>query len=529
MTLEPGETWHTCCHYIFCDGDRVRKPTDTCYHTSNTELDQLQQQWRNRSTYITAYSEDVYRLYCQSVEDLSALRLYDQDLSPDVWLPAAGVPKFVTLFGRDALIVSLQNMLIQAGFASGVLQKLAQLQATELDDWRDAEPGKMLHEVRSGELAHFQKVPHTPYYGTADTTPLYLIVLHETWKWLGDTSLLRDYRQVVLRCLDWIDQYGDLDGDGLQEYKTRSSAGIKNMGWKDSDESVVYPDGSQVESPTALCELQGYVFDAWMRMAEVFDALEEPDRAVELRQKAAKLQAQFESSFWCEDLGFYAFALDPDKQPVRTIASNPGHCLWSGIIRRDRATKVVERLLQSDMWTGWGLRTLSADNPAYNPFSYHLGSVWPHDNGIIALGLKRYGFGAEAAKIMSGVSEAARHFASYRLPELYAGIERQPGAFPVPYLEANVPQAWAAGSVFHLLQAILGVRADAPNHCLYVDPALPEWLPDITLHKLGVGGACVDLRFWREGDRTCWDASVESGNLNIQEQPWQPWDVGKHS
>lgn len=358
--------------------------------------------------------------------------------------------------------------------------------------------------------------------GTADATPLYLIVLHETWKWLGDDSLLRKYRDVALRCLDWIDQYGDWDGDGFQEYQTRSAEGIENMSWKDSGDAIVYPDGTQVGAPKALCELQGYVFDAWMRMAQMFAVLGEEDQATELRTKAAKLQTQFETYFWCEDLGFYAFGLDPDKQPVRTIASNPGHCLWSGIASPEHAAHVVKRLLKPDMYSGWGIRTLSAHNSAYNPFSYHCGSVWPHDNGIIALGFKRYGFSAEAAQIAQGIFGAAGFFASDRLPELFAGIECKPGAFPAPYLEANVPQAWAAGSVFHLLQAILGLQADAPSNCLYVDPCLPEWLPDLTLRRLEVGNASIDLRVWREDEQTKWDASVQAGDINIQKQVWHP-------
>jgi glycogen debranching enzyme len=399
------------------------------------------------------------------------------------------------------------------------------LQATEVDDWRDAQPGKIPHELRFGELAHFHRVPHTPYYGTADATPLYLIALHEAWKWLGDAELLRGYRDVALRCLEWIDRDGDLDGDGFQEYRTRSSRGYENMGWKDAEDAVVYPDGRQVRQPKALCELQGYVFDAWLRMAEVFDVLDERDRSAALRGKAADLQRRFEQRFWCEDLGFYAYGLDPDKQPIRTIASNAGHLLWSGIASREHAARVVARLLEPDMWSGWGIRTLSARNPAYNPFSYQRGSVWPHDNGIIALGFKRYGFAAEAARVARDISEAASYFASYRLPELYAGIERQPGRFPVQYVGANVPQAWAAGSIFHLLQAILGLRADAPANRLLIDPQLPKWLPDVTLRGLAVGDAHVDLRFWCEDETTRWDASVHDGQIAIERHVWRPWDM----
>ncbi len=528
IKLEPGASWHSCCSYILVEGDRVREPMYSCAHQGEeTPLDALQWDWQTSATGLTSPNEDLSRFYRQSVEDTGALRLYDHDLGPNAWVPAAGVPWFVTLFGRDSLIVSLQNMLVNPGFARGALKKLAQHQATEVDDWRDAEPGKILHEIRVGELAHFHTIPHTPYYGTADATILYLIALHEAWKWLGDVALLRQYRDTALRCLEWIDRYGDADGDGFQEYQTRSPQGYENMGWKDAADAVVYPDGRQVKQPKALCELQGYVFDAWMRMAEVFDALDEPERSADLRTKAAGLQERFEKAFWCEDMGFYAFGLDSEKDPIKTVSSNPGHVLWSGIASPEHAARVVRRLLEPDMWSGWGIRTLSSRHPAYNPFSYQLGSVWPHDNGIAALGFKRYGFAEEAAQVAQGICDAASYFASYRLPELYAGIQRAPGSFPVQYLEANVPQAWAAGSVFHLLQAMLGLEADAPNQRLYVDPQLPAWLPSVTLRGLKVGRNEIDLHFWREGNRTYWDVPSHKGRLVVEERAWGPWVVEK--
>ncbi|MFN0073146.1 MAG: glycogen debranching N-terminal domain-containing protein [Chloroflexota bacterium] len=524
VELAPGATWHTCADYVLVQGERVREPAEGCVYTlGNNEYDALQRQWLASATTLSSANEDVYRLFRQSVEDMGALRIHDLDFAADVWLPAAGVPWFVTVFGRDSLIVSIQNMLVYPKFAFGALKKLAQFQATEMDDYRDAEPGKMPHEIRFGELAHFKKIPHTPYYGTADATPLYLIALHEAWKWLGDDSLLREYRQVAEGCLAWIDNHGDLDGDGFQEYKTRSTLGYENVGWKDAGDSILYPDGSLVHQPKALCELQGYVFDAWMRMAEVFDALGEPNRSAELRRKAADLQARFEAKYWCESEGFYALTLDPDKKPVPTIASNAGHCLWSGLVRPDRAAHVVKRFFEPDMWSGWGIRTMTALNPAYNPFEYQRGSVWPHDNGIIALGMKRYGFHDEAARIARDISEAASYFVSYRLPELYSGVERTPGSFPVQYRGANVPQAWAAGTVFHLIQAILGIQADAPNGRLYVDPQLPRWLPDITLKGVHIGPARADLHFWRDGDQTRWDANVSGGEVEVQQQAWAPW------
>ena len=323
IELAPAASWHTCSHYVL--GGQV--PARNCYlkELSETDADRLQRQWQESATQLTSANEDVYRLYRQSVEDMGALRLHDQDFAPDVWVAAAGVPWFVAVFGRDSLIASLQNMIVSPGFARGTLKALARLQAKELDDWRDAEPGKIPHEMRIGELAHFGRIPHSPYYGTADATPLYLIALHEAWKWLGDDTLLTEYRDVALHCLEWIDRYGDLDGDGFQEYRTRSPQGYEDMGWKDAGDAVVYPDGSRVRQPKALCELQGYVFDAWMRTAEVFEALAEPERASGLRAKAVTLQARFQDRFWCEDIGSYAYALDPEKQPVRTIVSNPGH------------------------------------------------------------------------------------------------------------------------------------------------------------------------------------------------------------
>jgi glycogen debranching enzyme len=525
IELAPGTKWHTCCEYILAHDEQVRAPALEHHEHPDGSIDELQRQWLTTATTLSSANEDVYRLYRQSVEDMGAMRLRDYDSAPDVWLPAAGVPWFVTIFGRDSLIVSLQTMMVHKCLALGALKNLARFQATERDDWRDAEPGKIPHEIRFGELAHFKRIPHTPYYGTADATPLYLIALHESWKWLGDTSLLREYRDVAVRCLEWIDRDGDLDGDGFQEYRTRSSRGYENMGWKDAGDAVVYPDGSQVPQPKALCELQGYVFDAWMRMAEVFDALDEPDRATELRRKAAGLQRRFEDAFWCEDMDFYAFALDPQKRPVRTISSNAGHLLWSGIVRPERAARVVKRLLEPDMWSGWGIRTLSSKNPAYNPLSYQRGSVWPHDNGIIALGFRRYGFAAEAARVARDISGAASSFVSYRLPELYAGIERSPATFPVLYPGANVPQAWAAGTVFHLLQALLGLQADAPNGRLFVDPELPGWLPDVTLHGIKIGTDILDLQFWREGDHSRWKVLAQTGGVEVRERRGRPWPV----
>jgi glycogen debranching enzyme len=399
-------------------------------------------------------------------------------------------------------------MSVSTGFARGALKRLAQYQASARDDYRDAQPGKILHEVRFGELAHFRSIPHTPYYGTADATILYLLVLSETYRWTGDIKLLQEYRQVVEGCLDWIDHYGDLDGDGFQEYKTYSPLGYENVGWKDAGDAVVYADGRQAKQPKGLCELQGYVYDANIRMAEVFQVLGDEARAKALLQQAETLKRNFNQLFWMEDEGCFAYGLDPHKQLITSIASNAGHCLWSGIADRDKAERTARRLLQNDMWSGWGIRTLSSKNPAYNPFSYHLGSVWPHDNGIIAAGFKRYGLSHEANQVIRGIFDAARRFQAYRLPEVFAGLKRQGRETDFPALYppgANIPQAWASGSVFQMMQTILGLRADAPHKRLYVNPTLPEWLPELQVQGLRVGPCSFTLHFWREEGRSRWE------------------------
>jgi glycogen debranching enzyme len=459
--------------------------------------------WRAQGLKIETGNEPIRRLFQQGLEDLAALRLPIDHKHEDMILPAGGLPWFIALFGRDSLITSLQTIFVHSGFARAALETLAAWQASETDDYRDAQPGKIPHELRLGELATLKLVPHTPYYGSADATPLYLIALHTAWRWTGDDDLVRRHLETAKRCLEWIDRYGDLDGDGFQEYITRSPAGLANQGWKDAHDALVHRDGSPVKAPIALCELQGYVYDAWLRMAEIYDAFGEAERAVSLRDKAARLFARFNEAFWNEDAGFYAFALDADKKQVTSIVSNPGQCLWSGIVPEDRARRVVERLMRPDMNSCWGIRTLSSDHPSFNPNSYHNGSVWPHDNGIIALGFKRYGHVAEAAQIARDIAAAGSFFMLNRLPELYAGMQRDATSFPVQYLGANVPQAWAAGSIFALLQSMLGLQPDAHRRMLYLDPTLPGWLDDFQLKDLRLGDQTLDLHFWRSGDKTC--------------------------
>ena len=523
IELQPGERWHACLLYEVSDGKTVcAAPVGCIGRALDSEFARNLRDWQKRALKVTTGNEEFYRFYHQSLEDMAALRLPTEGADHMAFVPAAGVPWFVGLFGRDSLIVSLQNAMVYPDFARGALDVLGRLQATRRDDYRDAEPGKIMHELRTGELAHFKLIPHTPYYGPADATMLYLIVLHNAWRCTGDDALLARHMGNAEKCLAWIDKYGDRDGDGFQEYQTRSRDGYENQGWKDSGTAMVYPDGSLVKGPKANCELQGLVYDAWLRMAEIYEALGRRAKARVLHDKALRLFDAFNEAFWDEASGFYALCLDGDKRPVLSVASNPGQCLTSGIVPTERAQKVVRRLMAPDMWSGWGIRTLSADHPAYNPHSYQNGSVWPHDNGIIALGFRRYGFAKEAAMIARDISRAAGFFMQHRLPELYAGLKRDATGFPVQYIGANVPQAWAAGSCFSLLQAMVGFQPDAPRGKLFIDPALPDWMQDLRLRNLRLGRAAFDLDFWREGAETRW--KVTRGDADRVEQ--RPFATG---
>ncbi len=524
IVLEPNQHWHACGDMILEHGQQMKQPSaGSCTQQQRgtasagampskgqeprSDFDERQARWQERCTALTTSNGTIERMYQQAVEDMGALRIYDMDVSDEAWVPAAGVPWFVTLFGRDSLTVSYQNMAVSAGFARGALKRLAEYQATERDDWREAQPGKIMHEIRFGELAHFHKAPFTPFYGTADATILYLIVLSEAYRWTGDVEMLKEYREVAEKCLDWIDQCGDLDGDGFQEYKSFSSYHYENMSWKDASDAVVYADGSQVKQPKSLCELQGYVYDAKVRMAEVFQALGNEERARTLLQQAESLKRAFNAQFWVEEEGCIAFGLDPDKKQITSVASNAGQCLWSGIVDQDKAERTAKRLLQEDMWSGWGIRTLSSKNSAYDPFSYQRGSVWPQDNGIIADGFKRYGLASEANAVMRAIFDASERFDAYRPPEVFAGVQRDSDFdFPILYpAGANIPQAWATGSIFHMIRTMLGLRADAPHKRLYVRPTLPDWLADAELQHLRIGPCSISLRFWREGDTSRWE------------------------
>lgn len=394
--------------------------------------------------------------YQQALADLQALRIEVVEGYPVL---AAGAPWLMTLFGRDSIIAAIQTKLLGPELMVGTLYTLASLQAREFDEFREAEPGKIPHEVRKGELSVLEEIPHSRYYGSVDATPLFIVLLSEAYRWTGDIKLVQQLLPAAEKAIEWVDRYGDMDGDGFIEYKSRTSKrkhGLRNQGWKDSNESIAFSDGRLAEPPIALCEVQGYVYDAKMRMAELYRVLGKQSKAKELERQSDLLKKAFHEAFWMPKEKFFALALDKKKRQVDAIASNPGHCLWSGIIEKDKAKVVVERLMKPDMFSGWGIRTLSTEMARYNPLSYHNGSVWPHDNSIIAAGMARYGFMKEANEVAWAIIEAASSFQNHRLPELFAGYPRREYSFPVPYPAANCPQAWSSGAIIYLLETMLG-------------------------------------------------------------------------
>jgi glycogen debranching enzyme len=493
-TIAPRGTWHTCTKWLpITSSDAHRRPTTL--PCNMVEVPDAGNGPRLPEVTIETPNATVRRSWDQAVRDMEALRLEDPTFERGVYIPAAGVPWYVTLFGRDTLTVSMQAISGYPEFASGALRRLGAMQATADDPERDMEPGKIPHEIRHGELAQLGILPYTPYYGTHDATSLYLIVLSYLFQWLGDDAVLRRYLPNAEAALHWVDKYGDRDHDGFQEYKTRSSHGYYNQGWKDAGDAIPEEDGTLAPLPIAVCELQGYVYDAKLRMAGIYDILGRASDARRLRRQAFELYERFNDRFWWEEEGTYYLGLNGKKEPIRSVASNAGHLLQSGIVPAERAGRLVRRLMAEDMWSGWGVRTLSSQHVAYNPFSYHTGTVWPHDNAMIAGGFRRYGFDAEAAQIARAIFDAAERLVAYRVPELFAGLPRHEASFPVQYLGANVPQAWAAGSIFRFIAILAGIHtmSDRDGSRIYVNPALPAWLPTLTIRNLRAGRGSLDL------------------------------------
>ncbi len=482
------------------------------FTTSFDRLARDYREWKRNCTQVDSSNEFFESVVNRCLADVRLL----QSGTPEESYVAAGIPWFATLFGRDLLFTSLQLLPYNSSVARRALSLLARYQGTRVDPWRDEEPGKILHELRLGEMARLDEVPFTPYYGSVDSTPLFLLLAGEFYAWTGDLSLMEELEPNLLAGLDWLQRYGDLDGSGYVSYEKRSAKGLVNQGWKDSGDAIVNPDGTLAYPPIALIEVQAYVYAAKERLARVFADLGRDDLSRRLSQEARDLKVRFNQDFWLETEKFFAIALDGSNKPVATVTSNPGHALWAGIVDIDKAQDVVNRLLTNDMFSGWGIRTLSTRAPRYNPMGYHLGTIWPHDNSIIAMGFKRYGFEDEVNEVATALYDACRAFDYYRLPELFCGMPRTRHNVPVRYPIACSPQAWAAGSMLHLLQAILGLDPNAPEEELsIVRPRLPSWLDRIRLSRLTVGQSTVDLVLHRRDNRTEVDIAAIEGKLKV--------------
>ena len=498
LVLEPGESWPLRLDIVPSPDGKVAAPpvVEVRFGTEVERVHESLESWRLQVPRVRAGWRNIEETIGRSLADLAALRM--QTSGTMGRLPAAGMPWFMTVFGRDTLITCLQTMLLGQELAKSALEALAALQARVDDPSIDAEPGKIIHELRRGRAADAW---FPAYYGTVDATPLYLVLLSETWRWTGDAELIRRLREPALRALDWIDSWGDKDGDGFVEYERRSARGLLNQSWKDSGDSQRFADGRFAETPIAPAEVQGYVYDAKLRLAELARAVWSDDPLAErLEAEAAVLRARFDEAFWVDERGgYYALALDRRKERVDAMCSNIGHLLWSGIVPDRRAPALAERLRSPELASGWGIRTMSTADRAFNPLVYHRGTVWPHDTSIAAWGLSRYGFWDDARTLVRALFEASQWF-EWSLPEVFAGFSRRQTPFPIAYPTAARPQAWAAGAPVLCLQLLLGIRPDPVGRLLVSDaPAeLPEWVG-----RLEVGGiSAFDA---------VWDASATPG------------------
>jgi glycogen debranching enzyme len=505
LTLEPRERWQLHVDvFPLPDGEQVApRFAERRFGEEVGRVRDSLAAWQLRVPQLRTTWDDLSRGFVQSVSDLASLRMRTDNTGVGK-LPGAGVPWFMSVFGRDTIITCLQTLIFGPELARTALEVLADLQATEDDPVIDAEPGKIVHEVRHGKAARtwFER-----YYGTVDATPLYLILLSEVWRWTDDIALVRNLKDPALAALRWIDEFGDRDADGFVEYQKRNDHGLDNQSWKDSGDSQRFRDGRIANPPIAPCEVQGYVFDAKRRIAEIAREVWR-DRALaeRLEREADELRERFDAAYWVEDRGgYYALALDGGKQKVDALCSNIGHLLWSGIVPPQRVDAIVDQLMGDDLWSGWGVRTMSTADAGYNPLAYHNGTVWPHDNSLVAWGLARYARWPEAQRIIQRMLSAAAHF-DYQLPEVFAGMRRSETPFPIAYPTAARPQAWAAGTPVLLLQILLGMQPDRRRHAVEtVAPIeLPSWAGTIRL--TGV----------RAFERI-WDIRLEGGRVKVEE------------
>jgi glycogen debranching enzyme len=513
ISLEPGEQTELSLT-VACEVDN-QLPHIAFHDRAYEENERALQSRHERIARVHTSNEQFNAWVSRSVSDMLMLIT----TTPQGPYPYAGVPWYSTVFGRDGIITALQWLWAYPELARGVLLHLADRQATESDRERDAQPGKILHEARSGEMAALGEIPFGAYYGTVDATPLFVMLAGAYLRRTADRSLVERVWPAVERALDWIELYGDADGDGFVEYERMQETGLSNQGWKDSWDSVFHADGTLAETPIALCEVQGYVYAAWRAGSLLATAMGHMDLAAVYQVRAERLRERFDAAFWCDDLGLYALALDRAKRPCRVRASNAGHCLYTGIAYPARAARIAEVLLSEPFFCGWGVRTLAAGEPRYNPMSYHNGSVWPHDNGLIMAGLARYGFRAEVGRIATALFEATMFVELHRLPELFCGFQRRAGEGPTLYPVACSPQAWATGVPITIIEVLLGLDVDAQQRQLRLaEPVLTGFLESVDIDNLCMGGSRTGLRIERHNDDVSVRVAGRGAPLNESER-----------
>lgn len=496
ITIQPKAIWNTKFQVTPVTGEVAHAPKFTT--TAGRAMRQDLKTWFEQTPTVSCHPEAA-RVYARSLVDIASLR-FEPDTMPNRSLPAAGLPWFMALFGRDSLITSYEMLPFAPELAATTLQALADSQGKKEVELTEEEPGRILHELRFGELTYFHERPQAPYYGAADTTPLFLVVLDEYERWSGDVNLLRALEPNARAALEWIDHYGDRDGDGYIEYQRKTTLGLDNQCWKDSWNSILFHDGTLAKTPRATCEIQGYAYDAKVRCARLAREIWKDEAfATKLEAQAAELKRRFNEDFWVPDRQFFALALDGYKRKVDSLCSNIGHLLWSGIVDDDKAVALRDHLMSPQMFSGWGVRTMAEGEGGYNPIEYHNGTVWPHDCSIIAAGLARYGFRKDAATIIAGIFEASLFFRS-RLPEVFAGYPRDKTRFPVQYPTACLPQAWAAGSPMLGIRTLLGLEPKGETLTSTPDPVLPYWMG--TLSVDGIPGRWGKARVVAKGDDT---------------------------
>jgi glycogen debranching enzyme len=477
------------CAFIFsvrCGCDAVRVSYDEAAKQLATDL----QHTKENEPEVSARNPQLNTWLHRARADLRMMLTR----TPHGLYPYAGLPWYNTAFGRDGIITALECLWFDPSIARGVLAFLAATQAAEENPERDAQPGKILHETRSGEMAALGEVPFARYYGSIDATPLFVILAAAYHQRTGDAAFIRSIWSNVERALFWIDNFADADGDGFYEYVSHSSRGLANQGWKDSPEAVFHQDGTLAQGPIALCEVQAYVYAAKRTAADLARSLEKNALAEDLERGAGALRGRFEKTFWCEELSTYGLALDAQKRLCQVRASNAGHCLFAGIASEERARRVAATLMHKSSFSGWGIRTVAATESRFNPVSYHNGSIWPHDNALIAAGFARYGFAREAETIFSALSEAANFFDLHRLPELFGGFPRRSSEGPVSYPASCSPQAWASGAVFLMLESCVGLKIDNEHRQVIFDrPDLPSFCSGLTIRRLRIGNSIVDV------------------------------------